>query len=220
MLANRPDSLVFDLDGTLWDTCASCAMAWNLVLARNGIVFRAITADDVRRVTGRPHDMCIRDTFVGLSEAQLRALIEETAIEDGNMIERHGGVLFPGVHEGLVQLAQTYPLFIVSNCQAGYIELFLRSSGLQALFRDVECWGNTGRPKPDNLRGLIARNALARPWFIGDARSDQLAAEACGAPFVHASYGFGAGELGENVHLSLREFMDLPRALDRLTSPA
>jgi phosphoglycolate phosphatase len=208
----QPDSLVFDLDGTLWDTCASCAMAWNLVLARHGIVFRTISADDVRRVTGRPHDACIRDTFVGLPEEQLRVLIDETTIEDTNMIERHGGVLFPGVREGLTQLAKAYPLFIVSNCQAGYIELFLRQSGLQALFRDVECWGNTGRPKPENLRDLIARNALARPLFIGDARSDQLAAEACGVPFVYASYGFG-GELSENVSLRLREFMDLPRAL-------
>ena len=31
-------------------------------------------------------------------------------------------------------------------------------------------------------------------------------------PFVHASYGFGAGELGANMSLTLREFMDLPRA--------
>jgi phosphoglycolate phosphatase len=209
----RPDGLVFDLDGTLWDTTASCAMAWNLVLARHGIAFRTITADDVRRVTGRPHDACIRDTFVGLPEPQLRLLIDETAVEDTKMIELHGGVMYSGVSEGLLQLAQSYRLFIVSNCQAGYIELFLAKSALQAQFRDVECWGNTGRPKPENLRDLIARNALARPWFIGDARSDQVAAEACGVPFVHASYGFGAGDLSSHVSLTLREFADLPRAL-------
>ena len=49
-----PDALVFDLDGTLWDTCAPCAAAWNRVLARLGIRFREITAADVRAVAGQP----------------------------------------------------------------------------------------------------------------------------------------------------------------------
>jgi phosphoglycolate phosphatase len=200
------DSLVFDLDGTLWDTCPSCALAWNAVLARHGIAFRTITADDVRAVAGRPHDQCIRDTFLGLPEPQLELLSRETASEDNRMIEAHGGMLYPGVPEGLSALAERYPLFIVSNCQAGYIELFFRYTGLGPLFRDVECWGNTGQPKPENLRSLIARNGLARPWFIGDARGDEQAARANGVPFVHAAYGFGDCERAE---LSLRRFGEL-----------
>jgi len=205
-----PDSLIFDLDGTLWDTCASCALAWNTVLQRHAIAFREITTDDVRRVTGKPHDACIRETFVGLSEAQLELLSRETAHEDNLAIERHGGELFEGVADGVRALSERYPLFIVSNCQAGYIELFLRWSGLTAHFRDFECWGNTGRSKPENLRELIARNALERPWFIGDASGDMEAAEACRVPFVHATYGYGQVPRAE---LRVREFADLQRAL-------
>jgi phosphoglycolate phosphatase len=208
------DSLVFDLDGTLWDTCSSCALAWNLVAQRHAIAFREIVASDVRRVVGKPHDRCIRETFLGVSEAELRVLIEETVIEDNRMVARHGGELFAGVHAGLVQLASDYPLFIVSNCQAGYIDVFLAQSGLATLFRDVECWGNTGRSKPENLRDLIGRNRLARPWFVGDALSDLEAARACGVPFVFAAYGFGELRATDIPVLRLREFMDLPRALE------
>ncbi|MEY4579081.1 MAG: hypothetical protein RL701_3784 [Pseudomonadota bacterium] len=185
------DSLVFDLDGTLWDTCESCARGWNNVLSRHALPFRSIVADDVRRVAGKPHDQCIRETFLGFSEEQLRLLSAETALEDNLMIEQHGGVLYPSVAEGLTKLARKYPLFIVSNCQSGYIELFLRKNGLEALFVDWECWGDTGAPKPANLQNLIARNHLQQPWFIGDAAGDQEAAHTCNIPFVHATYGFG-----------------------------
>lgn len=180
------------------------------MLERNGIVYREITADDVRKVTGRPHDQCIRDTFIGFDEATLKLLSDETSDEDNRMIELHGGELYEGVGEGLAKLARHYPLFIVSNCQAGYIELFLRYSGLGALFRDFECWGNTGRPKPDNLRAVITRNQLVAPWFVGDAAGDQQAARACGVPFVFAAYGFSTVD-GQDLRLEV--FSDLLKAL-------
>jgi phosphoglycolate phosphatase len=185
-----PDSIVFDLDGTLWNTCPVCAVAWNHVLERHGIAFREITARDVESVAGKPHEACIREVFAGLSERDIQLLIAETAREDIRFIREHGGELYDGVAEGLGRLAERVPLFIVSNCQAGYIELFVETMGFGALFRDIECWGNTGRPKDENLRALIARNRLGRPVFVGDAEGDRQAAEACGIPFVHVTYGY------------------------------
>ena len=62
------DSIIFDLDGTLWDASKACAVAWNRVLTRNGISFRKITADDVRAVTGLPHGKCIETVFKTLPD--------------------------------------------------------------------------------------------------------------------------------------------------------
>jgi phosphoglycolate phosphatase len=129
--------------------------------------------------------------FRGLPEAQLAILSEETATEDVLCIEAHGGELYPGVRAGLSQLAAQQPLFIVSNCQAGYVELFLRSHGFRELFSDFECWGNTGRSKAENLQAVIDRNQLTAPVFIGDTDGDQSAADSCSVPFIHVSYGYG-----------------------------
>ncbi len=89
------------------------------------------------------------------------------------------------------ELAKARPLFIVSNCQSGYIETFLQRSGLSSIFKDSECWGNTGLSKSENLRRIIERNDLRRPVFVGDTDSDARAANDCGIPFVFVTYGFG-----------------------------
>ena len=185
------DSVVFDLDGTLWDTCATCAIGWNNVLGRNGIAFREITAEDIRGIMGLPHHECVRRIFVGFPEHQLALLTDETASEDNRLAAEMGGALYPGVEDGVARLSRRLPLFIVSNCQVGYIETFLGWTGMGKHFRDVECWGNTGLAKAANLTRIIDRNGLRAPVFVGDGPGDQSAARECGVPFVYVYWGFG-----------------------------
>jgi len=64
--------------------------------------------------------------------------------EDNVVIQKVGGQIYDGVEPGLKFLARKTPLFIVSNCQAGYIETFLDFSGLGPFFQDFECWGYGG----------------------------------------------------------------------------
>lgn len=200
------DAVVFDLDGTLWDTTPACAAGWNRVLRRHAISFREITPADVRGVTGKPHATCIREVFGSLGEDHIHVLIEETSEEDNRMVEEMGGALFPGVRAGLERLSTTHPLYIVSNCQASYIETFLAHTGFAEMFHDFECWGNTGRPKADNLRELVRRNKLAAPVFVGDTEGDRLAAATCMMPFIHVAYGFGECAVAD---FRVSSFLDL-----------
>jgi phosphoglycolate phosphatase len=141
-------------------------------------------------VTGKPHEQCIREVFAGLPEAHLLTLIDATATADNETVAELGGVMFPDVDGGVRRLSARYPLFIVSNCQSGYIEVFFQTSRLGGCFKDFECWGNTGLSKTQNLGVVIERNRLRHPVFVGDTPGDQTAARECGVPFLFAAYGF------------------------------
>ena len=190
----KVDSIIFDLDGTLWDTCHSCAVGWNNVIKRHHIQFREVTAEDIRSVAGEPHEECIRQIFNEMSEADIQLLIEEISIEDNRIVSDLGGELYPGVKTGLQKLNQRFPLFIVSNCQSGYIETFLKWSGLSSQFQDFECWGNTGLSKSENLKNIIKRNDLRCSIFAGDTQGDADAAKNNNIPFAFAQYGFGRAQ--------------------------
>jgi len=187
---SAPDAVIFDLDGTLWDTCDPCAASWNRLLRARGLAFREIRGDDLRRVAGRPHEECVRTVMAGLPEPELRALVEITMAEDNRVIEQEGGVLYAGVREGLHALAARHRLFIVSNCASGYIEAFLRWSKLGELFEDHECWGDTRLSKGRNAERIVQRNALRRPVLVGDTDGDRDAARAAGIDFIQVTYGF------------------------------
>jgi len=207
----RSDALIFDLDGTLWDTSESCAPAWNRVTQMLGIVARQVTADDVRSVAGLPHDEGVRRVFPMLVAPDVERISKLTMVEDNRALAETGGVLFPGVSELVPRLSADVPLFIVSNCQAGYIEVFLKTSGLGAFFVDFECWGNTGQTKAQNVRAVIDRNRLWSPWFIGDTEGDRAAARDNGVRFAHAAYGFGTVT---DSDARLEAFTDVLRLLD------
>ena len=142
-------------------------------------------------VAGLPHEECIRKVFASLSEEQIQILLEQTTEEDNAMIHKHGGVIYSGVAEGLEALNAQAPLFIVSNCQKGYIEAFLEYSGFSSLFKDFECWGNTGRVKGENIQSVIDRNQLKSTIYIGDTEGDYQAAMDCSISFIQVTYGFG-----------------------------
>jgi phosphoglycolate phosphatase len=212
----RADSLIFDLDGTLWDTCDNCAIAWNDVVERNRIEFRTVVGDDVRGVAGRPHEECIRSVFGDLDEREIEILVRETMEEDNRIIAERGGESYPNLGTVIPDLSRRFRLGIVSNCQEGYIETFLAWSRLGDYFSDFESWGNTGNSKSSNLASLISRNHLECPVFIGDTLGDQTAAADNRIPFIYARYGFGelSGAAG-----TIDDLLELEAVVERIREP-
>ena len=145
--------------------------------------------------------MCIRDRTMSVIAASLfpeaskevqETILEKCCVyEEEALEENQQDICYPDVREVIKQLAKTYDLYIVSNCQCGYIEQFLRKTQLEAYIKDIECFGNTGKNKGENIRLLVKRNSLKAPVYIGDTKGDCDASKEAGVPFIFASYGFG-----------------------------
>lgn len=182
--------LIFDLDGTLWDSTQVVAQAWNAALAESNLP-GPITARDIGSIMGLTHEQIRVRLFPQLKAERWDAFSELAYRREEEFIRRLGGRLYPGVREGLPQLCARHPLAIVSNCQRGYIEVFLEWTGLRDCFLDWECHGNTGLSKGENIRRLCARHNWSGALYIGDTAGDEAAAAEAGCDFFFAEYGFG-----------------------------
>jgi phosphoglycolate phosphatase len=187
----KPDGLIFDLDGTLWNASKACAMAWNKALDNIDIKDFRVTEQAVASYAGKLLKSIFEEYFKFLPPDRYDELAASFAEEEAYHMKTYGGELYPGVRDTLTRLAKEYPLFIVSNCLEGYIENFLEMHSLASLFTDHECSGRTGRPKNENIKSIIDRNTLKDPVYIGDTKGDFDAAKKNDLPFIFAAYGFG-----------------------------
>jgi phosphoglycolate phosphatase len=186
------DGIIFDLDGTLWDSTAACAQGWNEALRALRMNERVITAGDIEKIMGMPLEECFATTFPETDPELRLKIAKECFAKEIEVIKRTGAAIYPGVRKGLETLSAQYSLFIVSNCHPEYLKTFFQYSGLRSLFQDSECHGNTGLAKGQNIRLVVERNKLKKPCYIGDTSSDQEAARIAGVSFYHVAFGFGS----------------------------
>lgn len=206
------NGILFDLDGTLWDASAEVVEAWNHCLRERVGRSEQVTIDDMHRFMGRTLDEISAMMLPHLSEAERLRITRRCIDEEQAYLKRHAPRLYPNEHEILAGLAKRYTLGIVSNCQDGYIQLYLERCGFSELFSDFECIGRTGLTKGENIRLVMERQRMTRCIYVGDTQGDCNAAKRAGIPFVHAAYGFGSVDSCAAVLHSLN---DLPAVAAR-----
>lgn len=183
--------IIFDMDGTLWDSAPQVADSWNLVFQKNGVTREPLTKEDMYRVMGKTMDVLAAMLLPDLEETKRNELLNLCVEEENDYLRKHGGTLYPNLRQTMEALKEEYDLYIVSNCQSGYIESFLDYYQFHDLFEDIECYGNNGKPKDENIALVVERNKLDKAVYVGDIEGDYEASQKAGIPFIHAAYGFG-----------------------------
>ena len=185
------DSIIFDLDGTLWNAVDITLKAWQNILAGRAEIQKPITKEDLEALMGLQLKEFAAKLFPYLSTELQIKVAKDCSSGECDWIKREGGVLYPKLEETLKSLSEKLPLFIVSNCNYGYIDAFLEYHNLQSYFVDFGYSGNSGLAKGVNIKTLMKKNNLMRPIYVGDTEGDFDAAKLANIPFVFASYGFG-----------------------------
>lgn len=174
------DTLLLDLDGTVWDSRAWYAAAIAGLCGDSTAEIAAELEKDgnVARVARAR----------GVSNARLARVARETGA---------GVELYEGVPETLERLrARATSIGVVSNLPGWLVRALLEATGVGGYVAATATprAGVAAKPQPHGVRkvlGELGRSA-AGAWFVGDGTTDAGAAAAAGVRFAWASYGYDA----------------------------
>lgn len=200
------DGIIFDIDGTIWDTTETAALAYNQAIKESG-VDKTVTADMLKGLFGLPMKEIFERLLPNVSE-DVRDEIDRRTMElEVGVLNEFGGIPYEGLKDAFTALARKYPLFIVSNCQEGYIELTTRLTGIAPYITEGICPDDTGMLKADNISYIAKKYGLKHPIYVGDTQMDANACKEAGVPIIFCSFGFGNVENPDYVVDSYAELL-------------
>lgn len=190
-------NIIFDVDGTLWDTTEECAVIWSQVAGKYPQVTDTVTPAKLKKLYGKSLEEIAGLLFASVPYELGVKIMTECVTVQCPILEKKGARLLGDLKTVFEKLtADGYRLFIVSNCKSGYIESFLTAHKLGKWITDFTCPGETGLLKADNIKLICERNhlSLSETVYVGDTDGDGIAAHTAGVPFVFCEYGFGESE--------------------------
>ena len=203
-------AILFDLDGTLWDSSEAVCAAWNECMETFPDIPYRTTQEQMKSYMGLPMDVIAVRVFHTVSKERAMELLAVCESHENDYIDRHGGNLMPDLVEVLSALRERgHFLAVVSNCQEGYVKAFLDHHGMWDYFQDYEEYGRTGKLKAQNIRLVLERNGF-KPEdavYVGDTMGDYEASAEAGTSFLHAAYGFGQVPEGTPAIAALTELI-------------
>ena len=183
---DRPEALLFDMDGVLADVRRSYREAIVRTCASFGVEAGRDLIDAVKAAGQANDDWAV--THGVLARAGVRASLDEVTArfeelyqgtEDKPGLRRHE-TLIPS-RELLEGLARIFKLGVVTGRPRADAERFLREQGVRGLFGAVVCREDAPlKPDPAPVRLALERLEVRSAWMLGDTPDDMRAAVGAG----------------------------------------
>ena len=204
------ESLIFDIDGTLWDSRALVAEGYNIQLRREGLQHLCVDAETLRPLFGKVMTEIADVLFPDFPLPERYELMDRCMkTENDYLFANECRIGYPGVKETLAELAKRHRIFIVSNSQRGYPELCIEKLGLGDYVLGHMCFGDTGTSKGKTIRTLMARYGIENAVYIGDTQGDLEACREAGIPFIFCAYGLGQADSWDARIEKISDLLDM-----------
>ena len=190
------ESLIFDIDGTLWDSRALVAEGYNTQLRRENLHHRQITAQTLLPLFGKTMSAIADGLFPDLEPQERYALMDRCIEAEDAYLHQHpcDTIAYPGIYETIEALSKKHRLFIVSNGQKGYPQLAAEKLGISQFITGYLSFGDTGTSKDLTIKRLMAEHDVHDAVYIGDTQGDLDASRGAGFDFIFCVYGLGTAE--------------------------
>ena len=202
------ESIIFDVDGTLWDSRELLAGAYNDQLGREGLGHIHVTAEILRPLFGRTMTSLADGVFPQIPAPERYNLMDRCIERMDEHLEKYASpaIGYPDLRQTLEQLRKKHRLFIVSNGQKGYPQMAAKKLQLDDLIDGYLSFGDTGASKGQTLLKLMELENIQSAAYVGDTQGDLEACQEAGIPFIWSAFGFG---VPESYTAKIERFSDL-----------
>lgn len=216
-----PQAMLFDLDGTLFQTETLLMPAYEASfeqMNREGTYTKGMPPKE--RILGSLGMLLEHIWAIVMPDADERVrsrandLLLHYQRED---LKRGVGQMYPGVEQTLRTLhAKGIKLFVASNGLEMYVKDVIVQKGLGELFTGLYSAGEyETRSKVDLVKLLLEQHNISSAWMVGDRSSDVEAGKSNGLPVVGCKYAqFGKESELEGADMIITEFTQLLELVD------
>ncbi len=205
-------TILFDMDGTLWNTSDITYKIANEVGSKYPDV-KHISKEAIDKSMGL-NKSGVAENYMPYLDKERRELISDKIMENvSRYLNEYGGNVYPGVIDTLRILKDSFKLGVVTNNINEYAESFARTTKTEDCFDYLYGAASYGISKGELIRKIIKDNNLEDVIYIGDTVMDLEASKVANIPFIYASYGFG-NNVTEYSNI-IKEFKELLDVLDK-----
>ena len=205
--------ILFDLDGTLWDTCQCTYEFIKDYLEKKNLPYE-VSKETVINNMGNDLSGCAEGYFPQLEKETREKLLLKIFEYENECLDEYQSqdILYKGVDKVLQELSKKYKIGIVSNCSDyGYIENFIRISKTKNYISDYIPASKFHISKSEAIKKIMEKEKITDAIYVGDTKKDQESAKEAKIPFIYAKYGFG-----KNIEsqYEIAHIKDLPKIIE------